>query len=213
MKIAGPQERNPTVYARPYFAGGTIALSSLSEVPMNSQLSAARPGRRADSQHGRASAFGVVLASISLALSACSDLTGPLPKEGPPAVLELSLASVWVAPTSWSVRGDTVVFQRGWWEGEAAVPVRRVVPTAEAWRGFWTAAHQAGVRRWRPSYRAENIADGEGWNLSLETQSARIESSGYAAYPDEAGRGHEGERTEAFRSLLVALYALVGESM
>ncbi|MGK2935889.1 MAG: hypothetical protein ACSLFE_11705 [Gemmatimonadaceae bacterium] len=111
------------------------------------------------------------------------------------------------------MRGDSVVFERveGGMDGSPERYVVRVVPTAEAWRVFWSAAENAGVNKWRESYMGRLIADAESWQLVLETRSSRIKSGGYAAYPDDAGRAHRGSRTEAFKAFLAALYVIVGE--
>lgn len=153
------------------------------------------------------------IGALTLAVVACSDVTAPLPREGAPEKLSFSTGSAFTGNTSWTVRGDTVVFQRDEWGGDGPQRyVVHVVPTAEAWRNFWSAAENAGVNKWRGSYVNESIADGEGWQLVLETRTSRIESGGYSAYPDNAGRKKNSrERTEAFTAFLAALYVLVGE--
>ncbi len=150
-----------------------------------------------------------VVSMLVIASIACSDLTAPLPREGIPQEFEFSISGFGAPYYHWRVEGETVVFKKVEWG--LAPSTRRVVPTSDAWRAFWVAADQVGVGRWRSSYVAEGIVDGEGWGLRLVAGSARIESTGSNAYPDQSGREHEQERTADFQSFLSALYALVGE--
>lgn len=158
------------------------------------------------------SPFSGAIGALALAVVACGEVTAPLPSEGPPRTLSFSTGSYFTGNTSWSLRGDTVVFERDTWQdGGFQRYVARAVPTAAAWRTFWSEAGSAGVDRWRDSYVNETIADGEGWRLVLETSASRIESGGYSAYPDAEGRKRDGERTAEFRVFLASLYMLVGQ--
>lgn len=148
-----------------------------------------------------------------LALAACGDPVAPLPREGTPDELAFSFGGFAIATSRWELRGDTVVFR----EFPAGVPdsaadSARAVPTAEAWRTFWTAVDEAGVARWRARYAAENVVDGNGWSLRLEAGGVRVESEGSNAYPDRRGRESELEVTDAFRTFRSALQELVTDT-
>lgn len=171
--------------------------------------------RARDGQHAPRHLVIGAIGALTLAVAACTDVTAPLPREGAPETLSFSRESWGTPGLSWTMRGDTVVFERveAGMDGSPERYVVRVVPTPEAWRAFWSAAENAGVPRWRGFYEDESWADGESWAFVLETPRDRIEARGYQAYPDARGRKHKGVRTEAFSSLLSALYALVGEPL
>lgn len=145
----------------------------------------------------------------ALVIAACGDPVAPLPREGAPDELEFSFAEFAIAVTTWELRGDTVVFRHTPWGAGSASDSARAVPTADAWRAFWTAADEAGVSRWRERYAAEGVVDGNGWSLRLVAGSARLESEGSNAYPDRRGRESELEVTDAFRAFRSALEDLV----
>jgi hypothetical protein len=152
----------------------------------------------------------VVLAGVLLA--SCDDPTGPLPREGAPRELEYTVGGFAVGSANVALRGDTVVLVRMPWGARPGTPPDsvRTVPTAEAWRDFWEAASDAGVRRWRERYNAEGVVDGSGWNLRIVAPGSRIESNGSNAYPDRHGLEHEGEMTREFRAFEAAIEALAG---
>ncbi|MGH7482367.1 MAG: hypothetical protein ACRELV_09445 [Longimicrobiales bacterium] len=106
------------------------------------------------------------------------------------------------------MRSDTVVFWRASWE--TPPDSLRVVPSATEWRAFWAATEEAGVRHWRRRYVSEGIVDGGGWDLELVAGGASIVSSGSNAYPDQFGREHGPEGTDAFETFRAAMNALVG---
>jgi hypothetical protein len=145
-------------------------------------------------------------------LASCDDPTGPLPREGAPRELRYSVGGFGVGSAQVELRGDTVVLVRTPWDagpGTRSDSVR-TVPTAEAWRSFWEAAADAGVRRWRARYNAEGVVDGSGWSLRIVAPGSKIESNGSNAYPDRHGLEHENEVTREFRAFEAALEALAG---
>lgn len=150
-----------------------------------------------------------------LALAACGDPTGPLPREGAPQELRFSIGGYGVGSSLVELRGDTLTLRRIPWDWRPGTPLDtvRVVPTADAWRAFWTAAEGSGVRRWRERYVAEGIADGVGWGLRITAGRLRIRSEGSNAYPDRRGREHENEMTHDFLALLAAVGEMVGEPL
>lgn len=146
--------------------------------------------------------------------SACSDGTAPLQREGRPAALEFSMNGFSAQTRELELRGDTIVARRtppGLVPGQPSDSVR-VVPSADAWRAFWVAVDEAGVRRWLPRYVADGIVDGNGWGLRLRLVSAGadISSGGSNAYPDRLGCEHELEVTAEFQSLTSAMNVLAG---
>lgn len=151
----------------------------------------------------------LLLCSAALLFAACGDAVAPLPREGAPDELVFSFAGFGIAVTTWELRGDTVVFRHTPWGARSVSDSARAVPTAEAWRAFWTAVDEAGVARWRARYAAENVVDGNGWSLRLEAGGVRVESEGSNAYPDRRGRESELEVTDAFRVFRSALQELV----
>jgi hypothetical protein len=112
------------------------------------------------------------------------------------------------------LRGDTVVARRipSNFSPGVAIDTIRVVPTSEAWRAFWAAVDNAGVKNWNEQYVAAGVVDGEGWGLRVVSNDRQVESSGSNAYPDRGGRQHDLERTAEFQSFLAAVNALVGQS-
>ncbi|HEU4883759.1 MAG TPA: hypothetical protein VFT45_15985 [Longimicrobium sp.] len=150
---------------------------------------------------------------LAVALAACSDATGPLPREGAPDELKFTFSSFGSGVTIVELDDEGVAVTRipwGYVTGMPIVPVR-VVPTAAAWAEFWEAAEQAGLRRWRSEYLAEGVVDGAGWGLRIVTDDAVIDSHGSNAYPDRRGREHEMEMTDDFRAFLEAIGTLAGQ--
>ncbi len=155
-----------------------------------------------------------MLVALMVLASACIDFTAPLQREGRPTTLQFSRGGFGAFSRSLQLRGDTVV---AWRMPPDYLPGRRidsvrVVPSAEAWRAFWIAADNAGVRRWHTQYMAEGIVDGEGWSISLVSDGREITSSGSNAYPDARGREHELEVTAEFQSFATAMNVLAGVS-
>lgn len=159
--------------------------------------------------------LAAAILGTTLALAACGDATGPLPREGAPAEMEFSIGGFGTHSTTVEVRGDTVVWRRAPWDWGPGSKVDsvRVVPAPEAWRAFWTVAERTGVRNWRRRYMAENIADGVGWGLRIRADGRQIRSEGSNAYPDRKGREHEGEMTGDFQAFRAALGDLVGRPL
>ena len=157
----------------------------------------------------------ILLAPVILAaalLTSCDDPTGPLPSEGAPREFRYSVGGFAVGSATVELRGDTVVLVRTPWEGLSGTRPDsiRTVPTAEAWRDFWEAAADAGVRRWRSRYEAAGIVDGGGWSLRIVAPGSKVESTGSNAYPDRHGLEHEGEAPSEFRAFEAAIATLAG---
>jgi hypothetical protein len=162
---------------------------------------------RADRSHRGVPAWlATAVLGIAIALAACDDATGPLPTEGTPDDLEFSIYGFGDGESTVELRGDTVVLRR---TRPAGIDTVRAVPTADAWRAFWSATERAGVRRWRARYAADAI-DGVGWSLRIGAGARLVESSGSNAYPDRFGREHEFSMTDDFRAFLTAVGQLVG---
>jgi hypothetical protein len=145
-----------------------------------------------------------------LLVAGCGDPIAPLPDEGRPDVLEFSYGGFGIGSWHLELRADTVVY----WttnEGEPdpAHTHRNVVGTS-AWRDFWGAAERAGVHRWQERYVAEDVVDGNGWNLRLEVDGRMLESSGSNSYPDRRGRERELAMPDEFRDFMSALQDLNG---
>lgn len=155
-------------------------------------------------------AIPVILAAALLA--SCDDPTGPLPREGAPREFEYSVGGFAVGSGQVELRGDTVVLVRRSWDARPGTPPDsiRTVPSPEAWRAFWKAAVDAGVRRWRSRYVAEGVVDGSGWSLRIVAPGAKVESNGSNAYPDRHGLEHEGEAPSEFRAFEAAIETLAG---
>jgi hypothetical protein len=145
-----------------------------------------------------------------LAIVACGDPVGPLPREGAPERLSFTIGAFAAGSTNVDLRGDAVVTVRLPFDPRTPADTVRVVPTAQAWRDFWTAAEEVGVRRWRQEYRAEGVVDGSGWVLRIENKGTVVYTYGSNAYPDRQGREHEMEMTDDFRAFLDALGTLAG---
>lgn len=152
------------------------------------------------------------LVTATLALAGCDDITSLASRDRAPDEFRFSIGGYGVGSWTWETRGDTLVFQRIPWEieGPQDIDSVRVVPTAEEWRGFWRAVDQGGVRRWRGSYEAPEIADGAGWGLRLTDEGLRVRSQGSNAYPNRWGIPQKGEQTADFRAFLAALEELTG---
>lgn len=152
----------------------------------------------------------VVLAAALL--TSCDDPTGPLPREGAPQVLEYSVGGFGTGTAGVELRGDTVLLVRRPWDSRPGTRTDsiRAVPSPEAWRAFWKAAADAGVRRWLPRYVAKDVADGSGWALRIVARGAKISSSGSNAYPDRFGRGHLLDAPSEFMAFEKAIEALAG---
>lgn len=187
-------------------------LTMLLPITRRSALSArSRPHRR-----GWLAALTAV--GAALALAACRDGTAPvrpaLP-EGAPDELRFSMGGFGVTSTVVELRDDTlVVWGTPWdWTAGMSVDTARVVPTTEAWRAFWAAAERAGMRQWRPQYRADGVVDGVGWGVRVVADGRLIQSSGSNAFPDRYGREHELAMTDDFRAFLAALEELLGRPL
>jgi hypothetical protein len=140
----------------------------------------------------------------------CNDPVAPLPRDGAPEQLSFYIGGFAGDSHTWELRGDTVLFRRvPWTTPGTPSEERKAVPTAEAWRHFWSAAEEAGVRRWSREYTAPNVADGTGWGLRLAAGRLQVASQGSNAYPDGRGRAHALDTTHEFRLLVAALEALV----
>ena len=162
----------------------------------------ARPSRR-----GRPVRIATAVLCVALGLATCDDATGPLPMEGAPDDLELSIGGFGVGESTVELRGDTVVLRRT--RPGAVIDSVIAVPTPDSWRAFWSATERAGVRRWRARYAAEAI-DGVGWSVRIAAGGRLVESSGSNAYPDRFGREHDFSMTDDFRAFLTAVGQLVG---
>lgn len=154
-------------------------------------------------------------AVLALALAACAETTGPLPRAGVPDDLAFTLSGYGAGSTSVHLLGGTVTVKRFPWNLQPGMQVDSVVvvPTAEAWAEFWTAVDESGVHRWRRTYHAEGVADGAGWGLRLAGGGVVVQTQGSNAYPDRDGREHEMEMTPEFRAFLDALGTLTGWEM
>lgn len=154
--------------------------------------------------------FAVLCAA--LALTACTDLAGPLPRAGVPDELEFSMGGYDAPSATVMLRGDTVVLRREHWAPTSPAQTDSVVtvPSAQAWADFWTVVDEIGVNFWRRSYVAENIADGAGWYLRVSADGRTVESHGSNAYPDSRGAEHEGDKTPEFRAFMAAIEELAG---
>ena len=152
------------------------------------------------------------LGALPFTLAGCSDPTGPLPEAGPPQSMEFTIGGFATQSIRVAATGDTVLFVRRDWSGPAAVDSVRVVPSAEAWRAFWTSASAAGVRRWRERYANDGVVDGTGWSLHIGLRGEDVRSQGANAYPDPAG-GFHSDMTPAFRAFVGALGVLVGRDL
>lgn len=168
-----------------------------------------RPGLR--SLRARIAA---VLAGGILVSGGCGDATGPLPRAGAPSALEFSFGGYGITSTDVELQGDVLLVTRIPWASDEpfSIDSTRVQPSAEAWAKFWAAADEAGMRRWRERYRAEDIADGSGWSLRLTAAGVHVRSAGSNAYPDRRGREHEGEVPPEFQAFLDAVDELIGDS-
>lgn len=154
-------------------------------------------------------------AMVTLALAGCGDPVAPLPRQGAPDELVCTFTAYEASSTTVRLDGEAVVMTRRSWAWSQGMPVDsvRVVPSADAWAAFWAAAEQAGVRRWRERYEAENVIDGAGWSLRLTAEGRVIESRGSNAYPDRRGRENEATMPDAFAELMDTVGALVGREL
>ncbi|HEX6747545.1 MAG TPA: hypothetical protein VF092_09680 [Longimicrobium sp.] len=164
------------------------------------------------SNHRRRGSIAALFVA-ALAIAGCRDLTGALPEEGPPDELVFSFGGFGVGSTTIELHGDSVVITHTPTDFLPTVPPPRVsrVPSPDEWRAFWDAARRAGVHRWRHEYRAEGVVDGSGWDLRIVSDGRTLESSGSNAYPDQLGREHELEMTEAWFAFRLALETLAGQ--
>lgn len=155
----------------------------------------------------------VALGALGL-IAACGDATAPLQQDGRPSELEFSIAGFGSSSRFLQLRGDTVIVRRipADFRPGVAIDTVRVVPSSEAWRAFWAAADNAGVKNWNAEYIAEGIVDGTGWGLRVVSNGRQIQSSGSNAYPDRNGRKNDLGMTAEFRSFVTALNTLVGQT-
>jgi hypothetical protein len=148
----------------------------------------------------------------ALLVGACSSATEPLRLSGPPDEFRFNLGGFGTEERVVELRNDTLLFHRRPfdWRPGMRLDTLRMVPTAEAWRTFWTAAERAGLHRWQSRYIAEGVADGSGWSVRVVDGTRVIESTGSNAYPDRSGKEHELDMTSDFRAFTDALGTLVG---
>jgi hypothetical protein len=153
----------------------------------------------------------IIAAVVSASIVGCDDPAAPLPREGPPDELRFEWGGFVIDAVTIELHNDEVLMWTTPWSWTPGEPIDTVpvVPTAEQWREFWSAADAAGVRFWRSRYAA-NVVDGVGWTLRLVAGSLTVESTGANAYPDGRGRKHELEMTAEFRALRAALGELAG---
>ncbi len=150
---------------------------------------------------------------LAAAFAGCGDPTGPLPREGAPDELRFTIGGFGSGSTTVVLDGEAVMVTRVPWDYMTGVPIVpvRVVPTAQAWRDFWAAAEEAGVRRWRSEYMAEGVVDGSGWSLRIVADGVVVDSHGSNAWPDRRGREHEMDVTADFQAFLDAVGTLAGQ--
>ena len=147
---------------------------------------------------------------VACGIISCDSPLAPLPVTAPEE-FEFSISGFLMATTTWTIKGDTLVFLRYPIE-YPRVPRDSLwsIPTAEQWNVFWSAADKAGIRRWKGRYVEKDMLDGMGWRLQVRNGTLAIESSGANAYPDRDGREHKGQWTREFRSFVSALQQLSG---
>ena len=149
---------------------------------------------------------------VLLPCLACESPLAPLPN-GAPERFEFSIGGFGVGSAQWILSGDTILtIKTRWAEPGFGPDTVRYRPTADDWVRFWSAADDAGIRRWQQRYVAEGIIDGQGWSLRVGAGKLRIESEGSNAYPDDSGREHELEMPPDFQLFITAVRALAGES-
>lgn len=158
--------------------------------------------------------FSIAVIAL-VAMTRCEDPMAPLPREGQPDELRFSYGGFAMDAVTIELQGSSVAMWRTpWnWQPGVAIDTLRAEPTEDQWREFWSQADRAGVQRWYPRYAAEGVVDGSGWSLRLVADEFRLTSHGANAFPDQFGREHELEMTEAFQSFRTALGNLVGEDL
>ena len=145
------------------------------------------------------------------ALSACASSTAPLPTEGPPTELAVSFGGFGYGSHGVRLVGrDTLRVVRRTWERAAAVESTFVVPSAGAWREFWTSARAAGVGVWPSRCVDERIADGSGMEVRIVTEGRRVHTVMSNAWPRGSGRCGGPEQTPEVRAFLAAVGTLIG---
>ena len=145
------------------------------------------------------------------AAAACGDALAPIPADGPPRALAYSAGGYGGTQTTLRLAGDTVVlvtrdFARYW-----DSTVVRHVPTAAAWRAFWEAVRDAGVRRWPAECTNPDVVDGGGFSFELAWADARRAGAYGNAYPTRQGRcRRDPTATDEARTFQAAMLAVAG---
>ena len=153
-------------------------------------------------------------ALLALLLAGCDDPTGPpLPREGAPRELVISFGGFGFGSHTVTLRSDTlVIVRRDFFQPQTATTAT-VVPDADAWRRFWTAADAAGVARWPRDCENPNIADGAGFALRIVAGTQTWEAEGTNSYPQANGRCNGSpEQSADFRAFTAALSQLIGRT-
>ena len=149
---------------------------------------------------------------LPLAAAGCDDPTGPsLPREGVPRELRVSYGGFGFGSHDVTLRGDTLVVVRRDFIQPQTPTTATVVPSAEAWRRFWSAADAAGVANWPRDCENPLIADGGGFSLRIVAGTRTWEAEGTNSYPQANGRCNGApEQSADFRAFTAAVSQLIG---
>jgi len=123
---------------------------------------------------------GAALVLACLAVSSALALDDPRPR-----ILRASHGGVSV-----ELQGSVLRYSRG-------ARKENLRPTPQQWRAFRHALDEVDIWSWRENYE-RSVTDGSGWTVHIEYAERRIDSHGYAAWPD----------WRAFRRYLYALQTL-----
>ena len=148
--------------------------------------------------------------AVCLADASCSDPFTPT-AAGAPARLEYATVGFLAAYTTVRLDGATVVTVRTGYDntGGRVVTEARRVPSPAEWQAFRAAVNEAGVARWPREGGDRGIADGGGFEFTLDLDGAATAGLHVNAFP-RAGGGCAGQYTDEARRFVTAVAAVAG---
>ena len=88
-----------------------------------------------------------------------------------------------------------------------------IIPSEEEWKKFWDEMDKIRIWKWIDDYTLEDdlyTLDGSSWNLKIELEDIKVESSGSNAYPGENIKESDPNQSKSFKKFLNALKSLTG---
>ena len=148
--------------------------------------------------------------AVCLAAASCRDPLTPA-AAGAPAVLKYATVGFLAEYTTVRLDGAAVVTVRTGYDdaGKRVATETRRVPSAADWQAFRAAVTEAGVARWPRECGDRGIADGGGFEFTLDLDGKATAGLHVNAFP-RAGGGCATQYTDEARRFEAAVAAVAG---